>query len=146
MAIIRWRPFPMFEPFEEMDKLFENLSEWPNKTAGFIPAVDVYQTKDGVVAEMSLAGVDPEDVDVSITDNVLTVQGKTERKSEVDEKDFYRKEMRYGSFYRTIPLPVAVLGDKAEAKSENGVLKITVPKASEEKNKAIKVKVVKGKK
>jgi len=93
-----------------------------------------------------LAGVDPDDVDVSITDNVLTVQGKTERKSEVDEKDFYRKEMRYGSFYRTIPLPVAALGDKAEAKSENGVLKITVPKASEEKNKAIKVKVVKGKK
>ena len=88
----------------------------------------------------------PTNGNVSITDNVLTVQGKTERKSEVDEKDFYRKEMRYGSFYRTIPLPVAVLGDKAEAKSENGVLKITVPKASEEKNKAIKVKVVKGKK
>ena len=76
----------------------------------------------------------------------LTVNGKTERQSEVDEKNFYRKEVRYGSFHRSVRLPVAVLGGKAEAKSENGMLKITIPKAPEAKSKAIKVKVVKGKK
>jgi HSP20 family protein len=133
----------MFEPFEEMDKMLEDFPRWPAKTAGFTPAVDIYETKDSVVVEMSLAGVDPDDVDISIEDNVLTIQGKTERKSEVDEKDFYRKEMSYGSFYRTMPLPVAVLGDNAEAKSENGVLKVKVPKAPEAKAKAIKVKVEK---
>ena len=142
MSIIRWRPLEMMEPFEEMDKFFKDFSsQWPDKSTGFIPAVDVYQTKEAVTAEMSLAGVSPEDVDVAIEDNVLTVKGKIERKTEIDEKDYYRKEMRFGSFYRTIPLPVAVKEEGAKAKSENGVLKITIPKAPETKVKSIKIEV-----
>lgn len=113
---------------------------------GFVPAMDVYQTKDAVVVETPLAGIDPEDVEVQIEDDVLTINGKTERQSEVDEKNFYRKEIRYGSFHRSVRLPAAVQGNKAEAKSENGMLKISIPKAAEAKAKAIKVKVAKGKK
>ncbi len=143
MPIIRWRPWE-WEPFEEIDRFFEEFPRLPER--GFVPALDIYQTKDSVVVETPLAGVDPEDVDISIEDSVLTIKGKTERKTEIDEKDFYRKEVRYGSFYRSVHLPVPVVGDKAEAKSENGMLKITIPKAPEVKAKAIKVRVVKGKK
>ncbi len=137
MPIIKWNPW---DEFGELDRFFgENMP-------GFVPAMDVYQTKDAVVVETPLAGIDPEDVEVQIEDDVLTINGKTERQSEVDEKNFYRKEVRYGSFHRSVRLPAAVLGNKAEAKSENGMLKITVPKAAEAKAKAIKVKVAKGKK
>ena len=146
MPIIRWRPWETWEPFEEIDRFFEEFPRFPERVTGFVPALDIYQTKDAVVVETPLAGVDPEDVDISIEDSVLTIKGKTERKSEVEEKDFYRKEVRYGSFYRSVHLPVPVIGDKATAKSENGMLIITIPKAPEVKAKAIKVRVVKGKK
>jgi HSP20 family protein len=137
MPIIKWNPW---EQFGDLDRFFEEGA------GGFVPALDIYQTKDAVVVETPLAGIDPEDVEISIENDVLTVNGKTERQSEVDEKNFYRKEVRYGSFHRSVRLPVAVLGGKAEAKSENGMLKITIPKSPEAKSKAIKVKVVKGKK
>jgi HSP20 family protein len=137
MPIIKFNPW---EQFGELDRFFdENMP-------GFVPAMDIYQTKDAVIVETPLAGVDPENVEVSIENDVLTVDGKTERKSEVDEKNFYRKEVHYGSFHRSVHLPVAVIGGKAEAKSENGMLKITIPKAPEAKTRTIKVKVVKGKK
>ena len=107
---------------------------------GFTPALDLYPTKDSVVVEMPLSGIDPDKVNVNIENNVLTVSGSTEKKSEVDEKDYYRKEVRQGSFYRSTSLPTRVSGDKALASYENGILRITVPKASEAKPTSIKVK------
>lgn len=110
---------------------------------GFIPAVDVYQDKDNVIVETQLAGIDPEKVDVSIENDVLIIKGESEKKSEVDEKNYYRKEIRRGSFYRSIPLPTHVLGDKANAEAKDGVLKVVVPKAVEAKPKTIKIKTSK---
>jgi len=112
---------------------------------GFTPAVDVYQDKDNVYVQTPLAGVNPEDVDVSIENDVLTVKGESKKESEVDEKNYYRKEIRQGSFYRSVALPAHVIGEKAQAESHEGMLKIVVPKAPEAKTKTIKVKV-KGKK
>lgn len=129
----------MLEPFEEMEKLFSEFS--PSLTKGFMPAVDIYQDKDNVYVESLLAGVDPKDIDISIENDVLTMQGDMEKKTEVDEKNYYRKEVRRGSFYRSVSLPTHVLGDKADANYENGILKITVPKAPEAKPKTIKVNV-----
>lgn len=146
MPIIPWRPMQLnFDPFEDMERM---LQDWPalvsTKLAGFTPAVDVYEKEGNVVVEMPLAGVDPKDVEVSFENGSVVIQGKTERKTEVDEKNFYRKELRYGSFYRRVPLPAAVKEDKAEATSENGVLKVSVPKAAETpKAKTVKVKVKK---
>lgn len=137
MSIIKW------EPFREIDRLFEEIpSIFPEKITGFTPAMDIYETKDKVVVETPLAGVDPKDVEISIKDDVLTVRGESEKKEEVEEKDYYRKEIRCGSFYRSVSLPTHVLGEKASATSVNGMLKIEIPKAPEVKEKTIKVKLI----
>ncbi len=142
MGIIQWRPMGIVDPFEEMQRM---MSEMPNMAQGhmkvFAPALDIYEKGDSVVAEMPLAGVDPEKVEVHIEDNTLTVKGTSGGETEVDEKNYYRKEVRHGSFYRAVNLPVAVLKDKAQAVSENGILKITIPKTPETKAKNVPVKI-----
>ena len=90
-----------------------------------------------------MAGVDPKDVEVSVEKGVLTVKGQSKKEHEVEEKNYYRKEMRSGSFYREVPLPAPVLEDKVSAEFENGMLKITAPKAQPAPVKKISVKVVK---
>jgi len=138
MSIIKWTPF--LEPFEDMDKMFENLMPSRANMTGYMPAVDVYQDKDKVYVETQLAGIDPEKVDISIENDVLTIKGESEKKSEVEENDYYRKEIRRGSFYRNVPLPSHVIGEKASAEAVNGILKIFIPKAPETKPKMIKIK------
>ena len=141
-----WKPWWLEEPFEEIERFFKE--EFPKivpaKVSGFVPSVDVYEKGDNLIVESPLAGVDPKDVDISIEDNVLTIKGESKKKSEVEEKNYYRKEVRYGSFYRKISLPVQVVAEKAKAVSENGILRITIPKAPEaKKEKGIKIKVTK---
>jgi HSP20 family protein len=111
--------------------------------SGFVPAVDMYEDKDNVIIETQLAGIDPEKVDISIENDVLSIKGEGERKTEVEEKNYYRKEIRRGSFYRSVPLPTRVLGDKASAIAEGGILKISIPKAPETKPKSIKIETSK---
>jgi HSP20 family protein len=134
MPIIRWKPF--LEPFEEFDKFFKV----------FAPAIDVYEKKGKIIAETPIAGIEPEKIDIFIEDDILTIKGKTEKKSEVEDKNYYRKEVRYGSFYRSVTLPTRVLGDKAQATYADGVLRIEIPKAVEEKKKKklIPIKIKKG--
>lgn len=140
--LIKWTPF--LEPFEDMDKMFSDfMPSLRGSQAGFVPAVDMYEDKNNVVVETQLAGIDPEKVDIAIENDVLIIRGKGEKKSEVEEKNYYRKEIRGGSFYRSIPLPTHVIGDKASASASDGVLKITIPKAPEAKPKTIKIRTSK---
>lgn len=142
MALIKWTPF--LEPFEDMDKMFsEFMPSARGMQAGFMPAVDVYEDKNNVIVETQLAGVDPEKVDISVENDVLSIKGESEKKSEVEEKNYYRKEIRRGSFYRSVPLPAHVVGEKASASAEDGVLKVVIPKALETKPKTIKIKTKK---
>lgn len=143
MSIIKWSPFLMPSWGEEMDKMFEGGSLMAEGAKGFTPAIDVYETKNSVVVETSLAGVEPKDVEVSVQNGILTVKGEMKKESEVDEKNYYRKEVRAGSFYRQVTLPAKVQEDKANAEFENGMLKIVVPKAPEVKAKTVKVAVKK---
>jgi len=120
MSLIKWTPF--LEPFEEMEKFMaEHGSE------GFAPAIDVYETKDAVVVKTPLAGIDPKNVDLSVENDILTIKGETSKESEVDDKNYYRKEIRSGSFFRSISLPAHVISDKAEAEFKEGMLNITIP-------------------
>ncbi|PIY95539.1 MAG: heat-shock protein Hsp20 [Candidatus Kerfeldbacteria bacterium CG_4_10_14_0_8_um_filter_42_10] len=142
MRLIKWTP--SLEPWEEGDKW---LDDWKTGfDSGFVPAIDVYQTKEAVVVETPLAGVNPEKVNISIENDVLTIEGSMEKKSELEEKDYYRKEVRAGSFHRAVALPVSVEGDKAKADFDNGILKISIPKSEKAKPKSIKVNVIKKKK
>lgn len=139
MSLIKWSPF--FEPFENFDKMFENLPAVAGRGQGLVPAIDVYDTKDKVVIETALPGVEQKDVKLSVENNVLTISGSTERKTEVDEKDYYRKEIRSGSFMRQVALPQGVKEDEAKAAFKDGILKIELPKSDKLKPKSIKIDV-----
>jgi len=147
MALIPWRPW-LWRPWEEIEKLFEEFEEkWPEiKSAEFVPPVDVYEKGNNVIVETPITGIEPEKVDISFENNTLILKGKSEKKSELEEKNYYRKEIRYGSFYRAIGLPTKVISDKAEATYEDGILKITIPKAPETKEKKVKIKIKTAKK
>lgn len=137
--LVRWSPF-----FDSFDKEFEDMFErFPmlsaQKRSGFMPAVDMYEEGDSVIVETQLAGIDPDKVDISVENDVLTIKGEAEKTSEVDDKNYYRREIRRGSFYRSIPLPAHVRGDQASAVAENGVLKVAIPKAEEVKPKKIDI-------
>ncbi len=107
----------------------------------FVPAMDIYEDKDNVYVESPLAGVDPNDVEVTVEKGVLTVQGSSQKEHEVEEKNYYRKEVRGGSFFRQVALPVPVKEDIVSAEFANGVLKITCPKAAPTKAKRVQVQV-----
>ncbi len=139
MALIPWRPL-LWRPWEDLDKWFEE--RWPEiKSAEFVPPVDIYEKDNNVIVETPITGVDPDKVDISVEDNTLILKGKSEKKSEVEEKNYYRKEVCYGSFYRAVSLPAKVVGDKAEAEYEDGLLRVTIPKVAEAKEKKVKIQV-----
>ena len=129
----------MMEPFEEMGKFMAGSAE------SLAPAGEGYETKNEVIVAAPLAGINPADLEITIENDVLTLKGATKKESEVDEKNYYRKEIRSGSFFRSVGLPAHILADKAQAESHQGLLKITIPKAPEAKPKTIKVRVVKSK-
>lgn len=139
MSLIKWTPF-FADSFDEMDKTFADmLPAVRSNQFGFTPAIDMYEDKDNIIVETQLAGINPDDVSISIENDTLSIKGESEKKSEIDEKNYYRKEIRRGSFYRSISLPTKVNGDEAKAVAEEGVLKITIPKAAEVKPKTIKI-------
>lgn len=140
MDIVKWTPFRDLDRFFDSGDFFPILPAISRKA---MPKMNVYETKDSVVAEVSLAGVDPKDVKVTVEDDILTVKGEMKEEREEKEKDYYFKEIKSGSFMRSVSLPVRTEGDKAQAESKDGMLKITIPKAEEvKKTKEIPVKVV----
>lgn len=143
MSLIKWSPFLSDNYFDDMDKMISEFMPISRGNKGFMPAVDMYEDNDNVVVETQLAGIDLEKIDIFIENDVLCIKGEGEKKTEVEEKNYYRKEIRRGNFYRSIPLPTRVDGDKASAVAEEGILKIYIPKASEAKPKSIKIKTKK---
>jgi HSP20 family protein len=110
---------------------------------GWDLAADVYEEGKQVIAKMSLPGVKPEELDIAIDKDTLTVSGTREEEKEVDKKDFYSKEIRRGSFSRTIGLPKIVDADEAKADYKDGVLMVSMPIVKGQEKKAVKVQVVK---
>ncbi len=102
-------------------------------------AVDMYQTPNEIVVKTMVAGVKPEDLDISITRDMVTIKGKREDQSEFSGDDFFHKELYWGVFSRTIVLPAEINVEEAEATNKNGLLTIILPKI--DKNKQAKVKV-----
>jgi HSP20 family protein len=146
MSIVRWEPFSdLMSLREAMDRLFEESFVRPGSRflapfgVGEL-AIDMYETDNEVVVTAALPGVKPEDVDVSITGDMLTIKGETKAETKVEKANYLRQERRYGAFSRTVSLPVPIQADKAEAKFKDGVLTLTIPKAEEAKPKVIKVK------
>lgn len=104
------------------------------------PSVDISESEDALEVKVDLPGIKPEDVDISVTDDRLTIQGERNEEKETKDKTVHRVERRYGSFYRSIALPAGTQADDVSAESDNGVITIRLPKAAESKAKRIAVK------
>ena len=103
-------------------------------------SIDVYQTPTKLIVKSTIAGVRPEDIDISINNDMLTIRGKREMQEKIDEANYLFRECYWGSFSRSIILPVEIEADKIEATLENGVLTIVLPKAKNAQQISIKVK------
>jgi len=126
---------------EEMERAEteESIAEVFEESEGEL-AVDVYQTPSAFVIESTIAGVNPEDIDISLTPESITVKGKREKEEKIKAENYIHQECYWGRFSRTIILPQEIDPDKTQATVKNGVLKITLPKINKGKAKKIKVK------
>lgn len=144
--LVRWEPFrDLMSLREAMDRLFEESfvrprEVWPAPFGAETLAVDMYETPDEVVITTALPGVDPEDVDVSVIGDTMTIKGQCKAEEEVKEENYIRRERRYGSFSRTLRLPTSVVAGKATADFSKGVLTLRLPKVEEVKAKRIAIK------
>jgi HSP20 family protein len=135
--------FPLFR--EEMDKVFEGFfstAGFPSlKEGGWIPAVDIHETKSDIVVTMDIPAINPKDISIAVIEDKLTVKGERKREEEIKEEDYYRTERVYGSFQRIVSLPTVVVGAKAKATYKDGVLRIAIPKSQKAGPKEIKISV-----
>jgi HSP20 family protein len=109
-------------------------------TSAWAPALDISERKDAYLVTVELPGIKPEDLDITMEDGLLTIQGERQFTSESSEQQFHRVERRYGAFRRSITLPAHVMAEGIQASFEDGVLQILVPKAEEAKPKRIQVR------
>lgn len=142
--IVRREPFSELMSLREaMDRLVEESIVRPRAVlAPFFTegiAVDMYETDDNVVVKATIPGVKPEDLHVSVSGDILTIRGEVKQEEEVEKENYIRRERRYGSFCRQLPLPTSVDVDKAKAEFEDGILNLALPKAEEVKPKTIKI-------
>lgn len=140
-----WGRDPLTSMRDEFDNMLSRFGDWECGWFGgaSVPSLDLAETDTALEARMDLPGIKPAEVDIQVTDNVLTVSGQ--RSEEKDEKkgngrSFHRVERRMGSFSRSIVLPCGVNRDKVEATYKDGVLSITLPKTEEAKAHKVKIK------
>ena len=147
-----WRPFGEMAPFRDfermrrdMDRMWDSFfergtlrgedgSEW-------LPSLDVAETKNEIVVKAEVPGLEPKDIDISLSDGLLTIKGEKKQEREEKEENYHLVERSYGSFTRSIRLPKEVQSDKINASYKNGVLKVVLPKSEEAKKKEVKIKV-----
>jgi len=141
-------PFALFR--QDMDTMFEDFIRgfdidpvWTRKMSSFTPRVDVTESEKEISVAAELPGMDEKDIDITVSRDALTIKGEKKEEREENGKDYYRMERSYGSFSRTIPLPVEVETDHAEASYKKGILSIKIPKSARaiEEKKKIAVKV-----
>jgi HSP20 family protein len=149
----QWYPFEDLRGAQEerariqMDSLFAHAlglhGQWQSATGAstpaWAPALDIAERKDAYLVAVELPGVKLDDLEITLEDGLLTIQGERQFTSESSEEQYHRVERRSGAFRRAITLPAHVMADKVEASMEDGVLRILVPKAEEAKPKRIQV-------
>jgi len=153
-AVTPWRPFMDLTRWErDMDRMMEDFFGrrmrpwWPERWSRRevmeleAPAVDLFEDKNDIVIKAELPGMEKENLEVKLTDHMLTIKGEKKKEQEIKEENYYRSERSYGSFIRTLELPADVHADKVKASFKNGVLEVRLPKTEEAKTKEVKVKV-----
>jgi len=141
--LVRWYPFNDLRT--TMDRLFEDGFSRPWRFLGSTDEyeatfpIEVSETEHEIEVKAALPGIRPEDVDISVANDVLTIKAVHQEQTEEKKREYYRRELRYGTFHRALSLPMSVDSDKAEASFENGVLHLRLPKAEALRPKQIKV-------
>ena len=142
----RWEPArEMMTLREAMDHLFNDAFTRPFSTMRdgganwSAPAIDMYQTENDVVVKAAVPGFKADEVQINVTEDVLTIKGELKQEEEKKEKSWQIREHRWDSFERSISLPTAVTADQARADFENGILTITLPKSERVKPKTITI-------
>lgn len=151
MAIVRFGDRPFYRnPWAEFEKMRRDMDFLSRKVLGggpnpdranVYPALLISEDENAIYVEAEVAGVSPEDVEISLEGETLTIKG--ERKAPVSEEkvSYHRREVEYGTFNRAVSLPTRIKVDQVSARSVNGILHITLPKAEEVKPKKINVAV-----
>jgi HSP20 family protein len=148
------KPARTLNPFEEMDRFFESFyprgwlrpfhRDWPawgelKAFGGKSPSVDLIERDKEIVVKAELPGVDKKDLDISVTENTVSIKGTTSHEEKEEKGDYYRSEISRGEYMRTLTLPAGVDESKARATFKNGILELTLPKLKESKRQKIKV-------
>lgn len=147
-------PTTALSPFEDMERMFDQYFrrgwmrpwrfEWPSfpeiSLPGMkVPKVDVVDRENEIVVKAEVPGVEKKDLDISVSDNTVTIKGSTRHEEKEEKGDFYRREISTGSFSRTLVLPAEVDGAKAKASFKDGMLELTIPKVEKAKRHSVKV-------
>lgn len=146
MSMTRWDPFrEMVSLREAMNRMFEEgMGRWrygeEMGASNLMVPMDVYETDEDIVISAEIPGIKPEDVDIRVTGNTLTIQGESKQEQEQQQGNVHYRERRFGRFQRTVTLPSNVDTNKIDATFENGLLKITAAKSEEAKPRQIQVR------
>jgi HSP20 family protein len=146
-----WKPFRELMPFREFERMRRDFDRfWDSFFEGglrrreegaWLPTLDLAETDNELVVKAELPGMDSKDIDISLSDGMLTIKGEKKQEKEEKESDYHFIERSYGAFTRSIQLPKQVQREKISASYKNGVLRITFPKSEEAKKQEVKIKV-----
>lgn len=145
MNLVTYDPFRELRSLQdEVNRLFSSSFNRSGDSelmrGAWSPSVDIYENKDQIVLEAELPGMRPEDVDISVENNVLTIHGERKFEKKDEQDNFHRVERSYGSFTRSFTLPPTVSNENVDAAFENGVLRLTLAKREEAKPRRIEIK------
>jgi len=147
MALIRWQPFREMDDFQQelsrvFDRLGYNYSDPKNdRLTPFVPPAEMEETEEAFHLRLEVPGMNPDDLEIQVSAENISIRGERKSESKTEENGMKRSEFRYGTFQRLIPLSSRIDHNNVQADYKNGVLELTLPKAEEEKQKAVKVKV-----
>lgn len=150
MRIVKYDPFGELRSLQnEMNRLFSSSFSRSGENdqmmqGAWNPSVDIYENQNQLVLEAELPGMKPEDVDLSIENNVLTIHGERKFEKKAENDNFHRVERAYGNFTRSFTLPPTISSETADAEFENGVLRLTLAKREEAKPRRIEIKATNG--
>ena len=139
-------------PWDDMDRFFENVfprnmlrfgrwpwPEWTPRFEGKLPAIDIIDHPNNIVVRAEVPGIKKEDLDVSVSNNMVTIRATTKSEENKEEGEYYRREMRQGEFSRSINLPSEVDSSDARASFKDGILELTLPKTAPSTRRSIKI-------
>jgi HSP20 family protein len=141
-----WRPFSLIDEMERMmdDALRRPsilLGRSPTRETSWAPAVEMYEKDDKLFMRAEIPGMEKKDIKVSVSEDLITIEGERKSREEVKEDNYYRCEMSYGKFARSIALPANANPEKVDAKYENGILEISMSKMPETQPKKLDVTI-----